>query len=214
MKTRRTHYLILAALWLSGLAALPWLPSQVPSHWNAAGQVDGYSSPLVGALLVPAIATLLMLLRPLLPRLDPHGAGYAGFERSYGLVWDALLVFIAGLHLVTLGFALGLPLDVPRLIISGVGVLLAVLGVAIRDVKQNYFVGIRTPWTLADPEVWRRTHQVGGLAFGIVGVVIALAALLLPLEIVVAVVLVGVLGVTLFSVGYSYWAWRQVRVAP
>lgn len=213
MKTNRVNYLLLGATWLVGLAAIPFLPQQVPIHWNVAGQVDNYGSPLFAGLFAPAISTAMVLLWPWLPRLDPRGASYAGFERSYSAILSALLVFFLGLHLVTLGFALGLPLDVPRLVVAGVGLLLAVLGLAMRSVQQNYFVGIRTPWTLADPEVWRRTHDVGGWAFALLGAVMLLAALFFPLPLLFPVVLVGVLGVTLFSLGYSYWLWRRLRAS-
>jgi uncharacterized membrane protein len=76
-------------------------------------------------------------------------------------------------------------------------------------VQPNYFVGVRTPWTLADPEVWRRTHRVGGRVFAAVGVAIAVASLLLPLPPLAALVIVGAIGSAVFLFGYSYWLWRR-----
>jgi uncharacterized membrane protein len=90
------------------------------------------------------------------------------------------VLFLTAVRLITLAYALGCRLPVTTLIGVGVGLLLAVIGNELGHVRPNYFVGIRTPWTLADPEVWRRTHRVGGRAFAALGALIALGPLLLP----------------------------------
>jgi uncharacterized membrane protein len=213
MRSPLVRYLSVAALWIVGLGALPFLPAQVPIHWNAAGQVDGYGGPLTAALLPAAIGTAVALLTPLLPRLDPRGKSYAAFGDTYALIMNALMLFFVALQLITLGFALGLPLDVARLLMAGVGLLLAVIGNELGRVQPNYFVGIRTPWTLADPEVWRRTHRVGGRLFVGLGVLITLTALLLPPQAAAPVVLVGTLGLTAFVFAYSWWQWRQLTAS-
>lgn len=210
MRSPLVRYLSVAALWIIGLGALPFLPERVPIHWNAAGQVDGYGSPLTAALLPAVIGTAVALLTPLLPRLDPRGKNYEAFSGTYALIMNAIMLFFVALQLVTLGFALGLPLDVARLIFGGVGLLLAVIGNELGRVQPNFFVGIRTPWTLADPEVWRRTHRVGGRLFTGLGVLIALMSLLLPTEAAAPLVLVGALGLTAFVFVYSWWQWRRV----
>lgn len=210
MRSSRLRYLILGALWLIGLAALAFLPERVPIHWNAAGAVDGYGSPLVAALLPAAIGTVIAALTPLLPRLDPRGDNYRAFSGTYALIMNAVMLFMLGLQLVTLGFALGLPLDVARLIGAGVGLLLAAIGNELGRVEPNFFVGIRTPWTLAHPEVWRRTHWVGGRLFAGLGALIALTSLLLPPLFSAPVILVGALGLTVFVFAYSYWQWRRL----
>jgi uncharacterized membrane protein len=209
MRNPRLRLVCLAVIWAVGLGALPFLPNPSPIHWNAAGEVDGYGSPLLAALLTPGIATLLVVLAPLLPRLDPRGRNYEAFRGTYELIMNGLLLFFTALQIVTLGYALGWPVSVPRVIGVGVGLLFALIGNELGRVQPNYFVGVRTPWTLADPEVWRRTHRVGGRVFAGVGVLIALSSLLLPLPPLAVVVIAGALGAAVFLFGYSYWLWRR-----
>jgi uncharacterized membrane protein len=209
MRNPKLRLICLGVLWAVGLGALPYLPNPSPIHWNAAGEVDGYGSPLVAALLTPAIGALLVGLAPLLPRLDPRGRNYTEFRGTYELIMNGLLLFLTALQLVTIAFALGWPVSVPRVIGVGVGLLFALIGNELGRVQPNYFVGVRTPWTLADPEVWRRTHRVGGRVFAGVGVLIAVSSLLLPLPPLAALVIAGAIGVTVFLFGYSYWVWRR-----
>jgi uncharacterized membrane protein len=210
MRSPRVQYICLVVLWLTGLAALFVLPNPAPIHWNAAGEVDGYGSPLVAALLLPGIVTALAVLTPLLPRIDPRGERYMAFAGTYQLIMNVIALFLTLTQLVTIGYALGLPVPVATFITVGVGLLLAVIGNELGRVQPNFFVGIRTPWTLADPEVWRRTHRVGGRAFVALGALIALAPLLLPTSLVAAVIAGGAILLVVVLFAYSYWAWRRL----
>jgi uncharacterized membrane protein len=195
--------------WLLGLGAQPFLPNPSPVHWDAYGRADGFGSPLMAALLLPAVLTGVALLAPLLPRLDPRAEAYAAFRPTYELFLNATAAFLLAVHVLSLGAALGLPVDMTRPIGVGLGLLFAVLGNEMGRVQPNYFVGIRTPWTLADPEVWRRTHRVGGRAMVGAGVAGALLALLLPVPWSLFACLTLVLGATLYAVAYSYVAFRR-----
>lgn len=212
MRDPRIRFACLAVLWLTGLAALPFLPNPAPIHWNAAGEVDGYGSPLLAAMLSPALGTLLVALTPLLPRIDPRGERYRAFAGTYERFMSAIVLFLTLVHLITLGYALGLPVPVGAAITSGAGLLLATIGNELGRVQPNYFVGIRTPWTLADPVVWRRTHRVGGRAFVALGVVVALAPLLPPPAVAIVIV-TAVLGVVVLLFAYSYLLWRRLHGA-
>lgn len=200
--------IILAMLAFSA-AVYSRLPAQVPSHWGINGQIDGTMSRLVGALFSPAIGILMWLLLLILPRIDPRRDAYAAFSGTLQLFINTLVLFFALIHVGMLGIAMGWRIDMPRLIIVGVGLLFAVLGNELGRVQPNWFVGIRTPWTLADPEVWRRTHRVGGRLFFALGLVFAVAGLLLPLQANMVLVMGGVLAIVVFSFGYSYLLWRQ-----
>jgi uncharacterized membrane protein len=210
MRSPWVRYIAVGVLWAVGLIALPLLPNPAPIHWNAAGEVDGYGSPLLAALLLPAIGTAVAIMTPLLPRIDPRGERYVAFGGTYALIMNAAILFFLVVQLVTVGFALGFPLDVSRLIGAGVGLLLAVIGNELGRVQPNFFVGIRTPWTLADPEVWRRTHRVGGRVFAGFGALIVLTSLLLPPPAFAPVVALGAVGLVLFVFAYSYWQWRRL----
>jgi uncharacterized membrane protein len=211
MRNPRTRLIIVALAWLLGLAALPFLPGRAPIHWNAAGEADGFGSPLTAALLLPAILTGIAVLAPLLPRLDPRGEAYAAFRPTYELFLNAVAGFMLLVHMMALGAALGLPVDMVRPMSVGLGLLFALLGNEMGRVQPNYFVGIRTPWTLADPEVWRRTHRAGGRAMVGAGLAAALLGLLLPAPWPLYAGLALVLGATLYALGYSYIVFRQLK---
>jgi immunity protein, SdpI family len=200
---------MILAMLLFGLAIYGRLPAQVPSHWDLYGQVNNTMGRLWAVLLLPAITAGLWLLMLALPRIDPRRASYAEFAGTYWLFLNALTLFLAVLYVATLGTALGWLIAVPQIIGAGVGLLFMVLGNELGRVKPNWFVGIRTPWTLSDPEVWRRTHRVGGRLFFAAGLLIVLASVLLPASLSGVAVLAGALGAALLSVGYSYLAWRQ-----
>jgi uncharacterized membrane protein len=209
MRNPRLALICAAVAFGMGILALPFLPAQVPSHWNIAGEVDGYSSPLTAALLTPALILALAVILPRLPKIDPRRENYAQFQGTYALTINAIALFLTALHLLTLAFALGAGFDLARLVFLGLGLLIAVIGNELGRVQPNYFMGIRTPWTLADDEVWRRTHRLGGRLLAVAGALTALAALLLPLPVAAPLGLAFILGAAAFAVWYSYHVWRE-----
>jgi uncharacterized membrane protein len=190
---------------------LPSIPDPAPIHWNAAGEVDGYGSPWIVALLPPIVATIMALLALVLPRIDPRGQGYMAFFRTYALIMNSLVLFFAGLQVITIGVAVGWPVSVPRLLCLGMSLLIVVLGNELGRVTPNYFVGIRTPWTLADPDVWRKTHRVGARLFVAGGGLAALSSLVVPEEWLFVATLLFVIVPVLATIPYSYVVWRQLR---
>ncbi|PJW13957.1 hypothetical protein CV945_11225 [Geobacillus sp. Manikaran-105] len=173
--SRLTIVLTVLAYFLS-LAALPYLPDQVAIHWNASGEADGFSSKWFGALLLPVLMTVFTFLMAVLPKLDPKRENYARFQTSYRMVNAALACFFLLLHIVTLAYNLGVPVDIGQLVPVGVGALLIVLGNYMPKIKHNYFIGIRTPWTLASETVWHKTHRLGGKVFIAMGILSMLTA--------------------------------------
>lgn len=173
--SRLTIVLTVLAYFLS-LAALPYLPDQVVIHWNAAGEADGFSNKWVGAFLPPLLMTGLLIFMSALPKFDPKKANYSRFQKSYRIVNAALACFFLLLHIVTLAYNLGAPVDIGRLVPIGVGALLIVLGNYMPKIKPNYFIGIRTPWTLESEAVWNKTHRLGGKVFIAMGMLSMLTA--------------------------------------
>jgi uncharacterized membrane protein len=209
MRSVRALCIVVAAMFAFSLAALPFMPNPAPIHWNAAGQVDGYGSPLLAALLTPLIALAVVVLMLLLPKLDPRHENYANFMGSYRLIMGLLVLFFALIDVITVGAALGWPISIPRAMMFGLGILFALIGNELGRVQPNYFVGIRTPWTLADPDVWRRTHRVGGRMIAAAGLVLLLLGFFTPSAIGFGIGIGAILVAFLGSVAYSYWIWRQ-----
>ncbi|NNJ10162.1 DUF1648 domain-containing protein [Chloroflexales bacterium ZM16-3] len=209
MRNQRSLYVVVAAMFVFSLVVMPFMPNPAPLHWNAVGEVDGYGSPLLAVLLAPLIALAVVVLMPLLPRLDPRHENYANFAGSYRLIMTVLVLFFALLHVITIGAALGWPISIPRAMMLGMGVMFALIGNELGRVQPNYFVGIRTPWTLADPEIWRRTHRMGGRMMAGAGALLVVMGLFAPVESTFVLGIGAILVASLGSVVYSYWIWRQ-----
>jgi uncharacterized membrane protein len=209
MRSSRGLYILVAAMFFFSLAAFPSMPNPAPIHWNAAGQVDGYGSPLLAVLLAPLIALAVLVLMPLLPKFDPRYENYAGFAGSYRLIMTVLVLFFALVHVLVVGAALGWPVSIPRAMMLGMGLMFGLIGNELGRVQPNYFVGIRTPWTLADPEIWRRTHRVGGRMMAGAGVLLVLLGLFAPESLGFGLGISAILLASFGSMVYSYWLWRQ-----
>ena len=186
------------------------LPDQVPMNWGLQGHViyGPRSSLWLLSLLSPA---LLLLLR-MLPKIDPRRKNYARFQGYYDGFCLALMLFLAGMHGVVLieSFHPG-TISVGRVVSFGVGVLLLFLGNILPKVKNNFFMGVRTPWTLSDPDVWNRANRLGGLCFFWLGLALAAGALLLPSEgLLLALVLAGAIVAALLPIVMSY-IWYQKK---
>jgi uncharacterized membrane protein len=192
------------------ILAYPALPDQVPSHWNGAGEVDGYLPKLWGVLIIPLIMIPFTALFFLLPRIDPLKENYTKFRRYYEgfiLIFAAFL-FIIQMQIILwgLGYAISINLVFPL----SLGALFIYLGFLIEHAEPNWFVGIRTPWTMSSEQVWKNTHALGGTLFKIAGIISIVGVLFGTYSLWFA--LVPVLAVSLYLVIYSYLAFRKERV--
>jgi uncharacterized membrane protein len=203
---------VLIALAFIGTALVyPRLPEQVPTHWNWRGEVDDTAAKFPGAFMGPLIIAGLWILLPLLRRIDPRRRNYERFDETFWVFLNVLALGLVLLQGVALGAALGAPFEVGRLVLGGVGVLFLALGNYLPRLRSNWWMGIRTPWTLDNEDVWRRTHRLGGRTFVIGGLVSLLGAVLLPMEVAGVVGLIALTCAAVVPVVYSYVVWRQVR---
>lgn len=208
MRSRWLGPAVVAAMWAFVAAVYARLPQRIPSHWNLQGQVDGWMDKPWGAILQPFIATVLLAGLWVLPRIDPRRANVAAFADTRRLLLNLVICFFAIVQVVTLGQALGWPLEVDRAIPAAVGLLFIGLGNYLPRVRSNWFIGIRTPWTLDNDRVWRDTHRVGGRAFVVAGILLLLSALLGPTARLWALCAAIAIAVVVPLV-YSYVAYRR-----
>ena len=145
----------------------------------------------------------------LLPFADPRRENYRLFAGAYQAVRLGLLIFLAALHALILAVGLGGPADlVPHMVPLLTGALFVAIGNYLPQVRPNYFFGVRTPWTLADEEVWRRTHRFSGPVFVLAGLAV-MAASLLPSPAGFTVTIVALGAAVLSTVVYSYLLFRR-----
>ena len=172
MKTTRilkTEWLQIVFLALPfALAAVYWakFPVRVATHWNIHGHANGWMGKEVGLLLLPVINVGICAFMFCLPRLDPKIRASSGdHKRTVSVLRTWRLVatgFFSFMSLLILAVAAGIPIDMNRAVVNGALAMFLMLGNFLGNLRPNYFAGIRTPWTLDDPEVWRATHRVGG----------------------------------------------------
>ncbi|PIC05180.1 hypothetical protein CS060_05630 [Anoxybacillus flavithermus] len=174
MKKHLFIIILIACSYVLSLLAIPFLPDEVAIHWNVAGEADGFTNKWWGALLFPIFLTGIVSLILFLPKVDPRKENYEKFEKVYRIFLHVFVLFLFSIHVVTLAYNIGIPVQVDVVVPIGVGVLFIALGNYMPKIKPNYFFGIRTPWTLENEEVWQKTHRVGGKVFVMMGVFIML----------------------------------------
>lgn len=186
------------------------LPDQVPSHWNIQGEVDDWSSKGFFVWFYPLLTLGIYLLMFFLPRIDPLRKNYLKFAPPYFWFRTVLVLFFVLLYLYSLFAALGGQLNINYFIIPAISLLFIVIGLFLPKIKKNYFVGIRTPWTLHSEKVWDETHRIGGRFFVLAGL-IALLSLLLPESLSFFVLIGGIMICVLIPVVYSYFAFKGLE---
>jgi len=198
---------LIAASLLLSIYAYPYLPEMVASHWNTKGEVDGYLPRFWGAFLVPTIMVGLYLLVVSVPKIDPLKANIMQFIKYYYGLIVVVLVFMLVVHTQVTLWSLGYVISPNIVFPISIGVLFIYIGALLNKAKRNWFVGIRTPWTLSSDTVWAKTHKIGGRLFILAGLV-SILGVLLP-EYAFLFILLPVIAVTFYTVVYSYVAYQR-----
>lgn len=205
---RLIRILMVASAGAASLFAYTRLPERVPTHWNIRGEPDRYGGPAAALLLIPIMMLAVWGLMRVLPKIDPFRDNYAKFAGTYELIIDLVMGMMLVMHFAILLGAGGAPDTIAVAVRAGMGVMFIILGNILPRTRRNWFVGVRTPWTIADARVWEKTHRVAGYGFVILGVLILLTIPLAP-QIGIPVLVAGVAVVGLGSVVYSFLVWRR-----
>ena len=185
---------ILATL-IGTMVAYPSLPGTVPIHWDAQGHVNGWGPKWSLFLYGPGMMLLMVLMFSALPWLSPKKFEVDSFRATYLYIMIVIVGMVAYCQILMLVSALGTVIDVSRAVEGGICLLIALLGNVMGKVRRNFFVGIRTPWTIASEQVWNATHRfaaktffAGGL-FGLLTVILR-APLWLPVTAILVAALI------------------------
>ncbi|MCE5187337.1 MAG: SdpI family protein [Planctomycetaceae bacterium] len=168
--------LIIAAATIISLLAYPKVPDRMASHWGPGGQVDGWMNKTVGLFFAPLIMVgltlmflVILLIDPLRKNIDKFFSYYAGFIVIFNL-------FLLVVHGWTILWNAGIQIPANVFMPLAMACLFFYIGIVLTHVKPNWFIGIRTPWTLSSEIVWQKTHKLGGILFRIAAIIILLAA--------------------------------------
>jgi uncharacterized membrane protein len=207
-KSELPQLAIIAALFAWSAYLWPSAPESMPVHFDLSGNVDRMGGRLEGLFAIPTAALLVYLVLRVLPRLDPARDNYASFAGAYATLRLTLVVMLALVDLAVLLPVVGVPINQAAAIRLLAGGVLVVLGAVMGKIRPNWFVGIRTPWTLASKTSWVKTHRLGGWVFMLCGLAF-IASLSLPTTLAL-VVSFGFMAVGLiWIIAYSYLVWRR-----
>jgi immunity protein, SdpI family len=212
MTNNQKYYLgaavVILATLIGTLVAYPSLPSIVPLHWDAQGHINGWGPKWSLLLYGPGMMTFIVLMFAALPWLSPRKFEVDSFRTTYLYIMIVIVAMLAYCQVLILVTALGVVLDVSRAIEGGVFLLIALLGNVMGKVRRNFYVGIRTPWTIANEQVWNATHRFAAKTF-FAGGLLGLIAVILraPFWLPVTAILVA----ALVPVVYSLMFYKQLE---
>jgi uncharacterized membrane protein len=210
MTTRNTLILILvlAVLMIGlGVYSYPRMPEVVAVHWNAQGIANGYGSRFEAVFTLPLITIVVAALLLFIPEIDPLKANIEKFRKDFNAFMLAFALFFFYLYALTTMLNLGFQFSLNQFLVPGFGIFIYACGVLLGKAKRNFFIGIRTPWTLSSDTVWAKTHLLGGLLFKISGV-FAILGILSP-NLALLFLLVPLLASSAITVVYSYFVFRS-----
>jgi len=212
MSNRITLILVVALVAVSfglSLVLSGSMPTSMATHWNAQGQVDGYSSRNFSLYFMPVIQAGIGLLLFFIPNIDPLRANVLKFRPLYNVAVVIITAFFTYVHKLTLFWNLGWTFNLTTWLIPGMAALFYFIGVLLNHTEPNWFIGIRTPWTLSDNMVWEKTHKAGSIAFRACAVLI-LIGMIFPDQS-IFFILIPVLAVAFGLVIYSYILYRRLH---
>lgn len=181
MNTRRSVAICTLLTMAAALySAVMWskLPDQVPTHWNIQGQPDAYGSKLVALLLMLCVMLLTTLLTVVLPTISPEKFGIESFRSTFNYVMVLIVALLGAVHVIILRATATGTFQLQGLLLAVIFGFFAAMGNVMGKVRQNFWMGVRTPWTLADERVWDQTHRSAARLWtlgGLIGVLLSLA---------------------------------------
>ncbi|MBL7169926.1 MAG: SdpI family protein [Candidatus Aenigmarchaeota archaeon] len=174
----KTPIVIILLSFFVGIYFYPKMPDKIASHWNIRSEVDGYLPKVWGLFLMPLVSLGIYGLFIALPRIDPLKKNIEAFKKYYFGFILIMIVFLFYIYILTIVANLGYGFDMGVLLIPGLSLLFLYIGIMLENSKRNWFIGIRTPWTLQSDKVWEKTHKLGSILFKVSSVLILIGIFL------------------------------------
>jgi uncharacterized membrane protein len=206
-KTNLFSIIIIIFSFAAAIFLYPQMPERMASHWDSNGQINGYMSRFWGLFLMPLILIMVFLLFWVMPKIDPLKENIQRFKKQIDWFVFIVMAMLFYVYILSLAANLGLIFNFMIFFSPALAVLFYFAGILIQKTRRNYFIGIRTPWTLASDAVWEKTHRVGGTLFKILGAIVLLGVFF-PQYSFFAIIFF-VIFILIFSFVYSYWEWKK-----
>jgi uncharacterized membrane protein len=208
-KTEKAVMLIILLSFLIGAYFYPSMPDKMASHWNMEGEVNGYISRFWGLFLLPLMSLALLLLFITIPKIDPLKKNISTFRKYFDMFVLMIMIFLFYTYSLTIIWNLGFRFDFSMVLIPALSGLFFYTGVLLENSKRNWFIGIRTPWTISSDRVWNRTHKVGGKLFKVAAVISLLGLFFERLSF--FFLIIPVIVVAIYTIVYSYFEYQKKR---
>lgn len=185
------------------------LPEKIITHWDQNGEPNGSMGKVFGVYIIPIATLVLFFLFLLIPLIDPLKENIKKFINYYDSFILVLVLFMFYIHILTLLWNIGYRFNTSHAFLPALGFLFIYIGIILKNVKRNWFIGVRTPWTLSSEKVWEKTHILGNKLFIISGI-ITIFGIFIP-KLMIYFVLIPILISVLILFIYSYLVYRKEK---
>lgn len=190
-----------------GILSYSSLPKMIPSHWNINGNIDGYMPKFWGLFLYPLVIIFMYALFLIIPRIDPLKKNISKFRNTFNNFIIIISLFFVYLFFITLK-AVTTKINITNYIIPAIAIIIYYSGILIKKAKQNWFIGIKTPWTLSNKEVWNKTHALGSKLFKISAIIIIFSLFFKKISMIIFITVILIAAIV--PIIYSYFIFKKL----
>ncbi|HII94729.1 MAG: DUF1648 domain-containing protein [Methanofastidiosum sp.] len=209
MKANDISLGIILISFIIGAFVYPHAPDMMPTHWNAQGEIDGYMDKFWGLFLLPMISFGLFALFVYLPKFEPRKMNLESFREYYQGILLVTIGFLFYIFILSILSAFGYRFNMVQMISPAFAAIFYYMGTVLVKTKSNFFVGIRTPWTISDETVWEKTHKLGGKLFKASGIIAFFGVFFK--EFAFVLIIVPILLASVYAFVYSYIEYRKIH---
>jgi uncharacterized membrane protein len=208
-KTQIIILLVILASFAVSIFFYPQMPNEMASHWNAQGEVDGYTSRFWETFLLPFTMIILALFFAIIPKIDPLKENIEKFRKYFDGFIILFLVFMLLVHFQIILWNFGIQISPNTIMPIAIGFLFFYIGILLKNAKRNWFIGIRTPWTLSSENVWNKTHKIGAKLFKIAGIISIIGVFFQSYSI--FFILIPTFFTAFYLIVYSYFEYQKEK---
>lgn len=199
--------IIILISFITGISFYPQMPEQMASHWNIRGEIDGYIPKIGGVFIIPLMSLVLFLIFLAIPKIDPLKQNIAKFRKYFDGFIILLESFLFYLYLFTISWNYVFRFNIIQALIPAFTILFFYIGILVEKSKRNWFIGIRTPWTMSSDKVWDKTNKLGGKLFKIAGIIALIGIVFVDYAL--YLIILPVIIVAIYTVVYSYFEYQK-----